>query len=215
MSPTETSVDPKPGKDDRRDAIIAIAQETFASHGYAGTSMSAIAARLGGSKGTLYNYFKSKDDLFAAYVQRHCVWQSEAMFALLEDTGDVYETLKSLGRRHLEMVLSEDNIRRFRVITAEAERAPEVGRIFYESGPLNGATRLAAYLAKAAARGQLRIEDPLQAAFDMMALSSFRIHRARVCNVIPQPTAAEIDREVDRAMRAFLAIYGPPAKSRA
>ena len=34
--------------------------------------MSTIAARLGGSKGTLYNYFKSKEELFEAYIRETC-----------------------------------------------------------------------------------------------------------------------------------------------
>src|SRR6185369_13165720 len=41
----------------RRAQIIAMAREHFFDHGYDGTSMSAIATALGGSKGTLWNYF--------------------------------------------------------------------------------------------------------------------------------------------------------------
>ena len=53
---------------ERRRAIVAIARDHFFEHGYAGTSMSAIAAALGGSKGTLWSYFRSKEELFAAVV---------------------------------------------------------------------------------------------------------------------------------------------------
>src|SRR5450432_4212616 len=108
-------------RDQRRELILDVAQAVFLEEGFDAASMSTIAARLGGSKGTLYNYFKSKDELFAAYVQRHCAWQSEAMFRLMEDGRNVRETLAGIGRRYLAMVLSEENVRRFRVITAEAE----------------------------------------------------------------------------------------------
>ena len=47
-------------RDARRQAILDIARESFVTDGFAATSMSAIAVRLGGSKGTLYNYFRSK-----------------------------------------------------------------------------------------------------------------------------------------------------------
>ena len=58
-------------RDQAREAIILdVARDCFLAEGYAATSMSTIAARLGGSKGTLYNYFKNKEDLFAAVVQR-------------------------------------------------------------------------------------------------------------------------------------------------
>jgi AcrR family transcriptional regulator len=53
-------------RDAKRDTIIEVARQVFFEEGYAAASMSTIAARLGGSKGTLYNYFKSKEELFEA-----------------------------------------------------------------------------------------------------------------------------------------------------
>jgi AcrR family transcriptional regulator len=208
---TTTAPKPLSDRDARREAILDVAEQVFLEEGFDAASMSTIAARVGGSKGTLYNYFKSKDDLFAAYVQRHCAWQSEAMFALLGDRGDIAATLTDLGKRHLDMVLGEDNVRRFRVITAEAERAPEIGRIFYESGPQNGARRLGSFLSDAAARGELVVEDPLQAAYFFIALCSSRLHKARLCNFIPTPSADDVDREVRAAVKVFLAAYRPPS----
>src|SRR5882672_4426523 len=56
-------------KDLKRAEIVAIAQDLFFSEGYAGTSMSKIAATVGGSKATLYNHFQSKEELLLAVVQ--------------------------------------------------------------------------------------------------------------------------------------------------
>ena len=50
-----------PNRDQRREAILQVAREVFFEYGYSAASMSTIAARLGGSKGTLYNYFKNKE----------------------------------------------------------------------------------------------------------------------------------------------------------
>ena len=58
----------RPKKDERRANIMAIAREAFLHDGYAATSMSQIAAKVGGSKATLYNYFASKKDLFFAII---------------------------------------------------------------------------------------------------------------------------------------------------
>ena len=66
------AADLKTARDRRRDAIIDVAREVFFEEGYAAASMSSIAARLGGSKGTLYNYFRSKDELFEAQVRDGC-----------------------------------------------------------------------------------------------------------------------------------------------
>ena len=57
---------PRLDRDARRELILDVAQDVFLEEGFAAASMSTIAARLGGSKGTLYNYFRSKDELFAA-----------------------------------------------------------------------------------------------------------------------------------------------------
>jgi AcrR family transcriptional regulator len=60
---------PKKGRDEKRAAIVKIAYEAFLTDGYAATSMSSIAAKVGGSKATLYNYFASKEELFAAVIE--------------------------------------------------------------------------------------------------------------------------------------------------
>ena len=52
----------------KRQEIIRIAGELFEERGYDRTSMSAIAARVGGSKATLYGYFKSKEELLLAVL---------------------------------------------------------------------------------------------------------------------------------------------------
>jgi AcrR family transcriptional regulator len=69
------SLTPAPTRDQRREHIIHVAREVFfffEQLGYSAASMSTIAARLGGSKGTLYNYFKSKEELFEAQVRDMC-----------------------------------------------------------------------------------------------------------------------------------------------
>src|SRR3954464_6650405 len=125
----------KRDRDARREAILDVAEAVFLEQGFAAASMSEIAARLGGSKGTLYNYFKSKDELFEAYVQRHCVLNLDELYGMAPDGESVRHTLARIGRAFLRRVLSDNNLRHFRLIVAEAERAPEFGRLFYEAGP--------------------------------------------------------------------------------
>src|SRR3546814_10130821 len=61
----------------QRSHILAIARRHFLARGYAATTMSAIAADVGGSKATLWNHFKSKDDLFAELVKTDTEGRSE------------------------------------------------------------------------------------------------------------------------------------------
>ena len=52
----------------RREEILAAAIELFALYGYAGTDTQLLADKLQISKGTLYRYFQSKEELFLAAV---------------------------------------------------------------------------------------------------------------------------------------------------
>src|SRR5580692_6870568 len=83
----------KTSRDQRRDAIVEVARQVFFEEGYAAASMSTIAARLGGSKGTLYNYFRSKEELFEAQVVEGCARFGEAAFERLSEGGSIAEVL--------------------------------------------------------------------------------------------------------------------------
>ncbi len=52
----------------RREAMLAVALDLFREVGFEAASMSQIAARVGGSKATLYNYFSSKEELLLERV---------------------------------------------------------------------------------------------------------------------------------------------------
>jgi AcrR family transcriptional regulator len=201
------------GRDARREAILDAASDVFLEEGYAAASMSTIAARVGGSKATLYSYFKSKEELFEAYVRRHCSWLKDETFALLADGEDVASALTRLGASYLRMVMSDYNLRHFRMITAEAERSPEIGRIFYKSGPESGAVRLAGFLTQAQADGLLRLDDPLRAAHQFTALCQNRLLKARLCAAADAPLEQEVEAEVASAVKVFMAAYAtaPPS----
>lgn len=201
-------VKPRLDRDARREAILDVASDVFLEEGYANASMSTIAARVGGSKGTLYNYFKNKEELFAAYVVRHCAWQRDAMFEIESDLSDIREALIKTGRIYLSIVLSDFSIANFRIIVAEAQRTPEIGHAFYEAGPRSGAKRLGAVLQKAVDSGQLKIDDPVHAAHQFIGLCQNRLLKARLCGAMAEPTAEEIDREVLPAVKVFMAAYG-------
>jgi AcrR family transcriptional regulator len=136
-------------RDQRREAILSVAREVFFEQGYSATSMSTIAARLGGSKGTRYNYFKCKEELFEAQLRGSCGRAAERILEVVDD-GEPIETLTRLGEQYVQHLFSEQTVQMFRILVAEAQRSPELARrVFYEVGP---------------ARGQQGLEDYLQAA---------------------------------------------------
>ncbi len=195
-------------RDGRREAILDAAAEVFLEQGFAASSMNEIAARVGGSKGTLYNYFKSKEALFAAYIARHCAFQQRAMDDLLASGGDIRDVLDAVGRTYLEISVAPFGLRNFVLVVSEAWRAPEIGRAFYDAGPRRGLEKLAAFMAQASADGRLKPCDPEVAAAQFVALCQNRLLKACLTNARPSPTAEEIADEVAAAVKTFLAAFG-------
>jgi AcrR family transcriptional regulator len=200
-------------RDQRRETILNVAREVFFEQGYTAASMSTIAARLGGSKGTLYNYFKSKEELFEAQVRDMCGAAADRILEVATD-GEPRETLTRLGEQYLQHLYSQQTVQMFRILVAEAQRSPELARVFYEVGPARGQKGLEAYVEAARARGSLEVRDCALAAEQFLSLCKGRAHLQFLLNLIPALTLAQIRLQIAQAVDAFMALYGPkPAGS--
>lgn len=193
---------------ERRTMILDQAEAVFLEDGFQGASMAAIAARAGCSKGTLYNYFISKEELFVACVARQCAVLQNEMSSLITGGGAFADTLRQIGERYVAFVSSDVTVRRFRTIVAEAERVPEIARAFYATGPARGAATLAEFLETAMREGVLRTADPLRAAHHFFSLCYNHLSKARLCNYEPAPDAATIEADVAEAVELFTLAYG-------
>lgn len=206
---TETPVQyRKPGRDDRRKAILDVAYAAFLADGYAATSMSSIAAKVGGSKATLYNYFSSKEELFAAVIQEKCRESLLRLFADGFDTNHIEAALTQLGERFLALILTDEKIATYRMVAAEAGRFPELGSAFFYSGPGAGGRQIAEYFARAIQEGQLRACDSAIMADQFLDLCKIGLHQQRIWNMSPAPSAAAIRANVANAVYVFLCAYG-------
>ena len=195
----------------RREAILGVASEVFSAEGYAAASMSHIASRLGGSKGTLYNYFKSKEELFAAHVQHQCECRVGEAFAPPLVGDNPVEILAGLAERVLTAIVTDEAATFYSLIVSEAQRNPPIGQAFYENGPRRGILRVAEYLARAQADGQMSVDDCELAAEEFLSLVHGSLHWKRVLNVVPNPTQAQIHNQARRAAEIFMRAYGAPA----
>jgi AcrR family transcriptional regulator len=193
-------------RDQRRERILEVAREVFFEQGFAAATMSEIAARLGGSKGTLYAYFKSKEDLFDAIIQDQCR-VLEKMLILEEEGADVRETLMAMGREMGTAMSSDQAVRLLQLIIEESRRNPELARRFDEAGPQVGSERLAAYLARAHGRGEINAPDPLHAAGVLFSLLKGETHFRRLLSLAPEPSAETIEKDVEAAVTTFLKAY--------
>ena len=169
--------------------------------------MSRIAAEAGVSKGTLYNYFTCKAELFADYVQRECTRRLAQVFDDLDYARSPEDTLGRIGRRMIAMLVSESSLVIHRMVAAEAEKFPELACSFYQAGPAPAVEHLAAYLRHLGEAGRLDVPDPAFGAEQFFALIQTRLYMKRQLRLTGVPSAAQIDHVVESAVRLFLRGY--------
>ena len=197
----------KTRRDRRREAILDVARCVFSEEGYAAASMSAIAARLGGSKGTLYNYFKNKAELFEAYIEDYCAHHAEYIFDVPLEGVDLRDVLTRVGERLLDLIQSDDATRFYSVVVAASQQNPAIGRTFFESGYWTGVLTLSDYLETVRAEGLIAAEDCRKAAEDFLNLCQ-GVQMKRALRVVPPLSKDEIRAEAAHMAATFIRAYG-------
>lgn len=196
-------------REDRRDAILAVAWKSFLEHGYAATSMSAIAAELGGSKATLWNYFPSKEELFAAVIGQRTESYRALLTEILKPVGCVETTLANVSRSLLRKACSSESIALHRLVVGESNRFPELGRIFYERGPRMTTELLTDYVARSMSRRELRQDDPGTACKTFITLCIHSCQQRQLLGLMEPLTDEQIEDETARTVSIFMRAYGP------
>jgi AcrR family transcriptional regulator len=192
----------------KRRQIVEGARAMFLAHGFDAASMSDIARAAGVSKGTLYVYFDNKEELFEAIVQEECLAHAEGVFDLDPADHDVVNALARFGTAYVEFLCRPEKASALRTVIAIAERMPEIGKSFYETGPAFGIGRLAEYLRSQTAAGVLSVEDCEIAAAQFMDSCQSTLFKPVLFNFAPAPDQARIAHVVGIAVRSFMAAYG-------
>lgn len=195
------------GEGDKRSQILKTAGKLFLERGFAGTSMGEVAAAGAGSKGTIYSYFRSKEELFVAFMSEEIQARATMTFDPLRDARGPKEALPEVGRRFLRLLTDPITSALFRVVVHEAPHFPEIGRMFNEVGPRLARQRLADYFNRCVAQGKLEIDDASMAADQFLMMCQARIWLDFLCGIRGAPTDQEVDKSVKAAVSTFLARY--------
>jgi TetR/AcrR family transcriptional repressor of mexJK operon len=153
--------------------ILDAAITLFLRDGYSATSMEAVAAASGVSKRTLYARFPDKAALFQAAVTRLIAKWMPSFEAALEHAESLEDALLRAARQMLAAALAPEALALYRLVIAEAERFPELGRVLQQAGAGGAVARIADLLRNA------EIADPVWAAeqFQRLVLTGPQ-HRA-------------------------------------
>ena len=194
--------------DSKRAQILSGARTMFMEHGFASTSVEKIAKAAGVSKGTIYNYFASKEVLFVALVTGECCAETHIPDTDTLLAAPIENVLTQFGSQCLGGLLQEDQQCLFRIVMAEVMQFPQLGQLIESTGPAFSINILAKYLDQLNQSGQLNIPQPKLAAEQFMALCDAGIIR-RMQLSVSNPSQEEIDRQVASAVKLFLHGYAP------
>lgn len=187
----------------RRDTILEVAQQSFFELGYAATTMSGIAARLGGSKATLWHHFPCKEELFAAVVDRATAEFQARIAQALVPGGPIEDGLRRFALHFIARVHSPEAVSLYRLVIAQSRRFPEMARIFFDRAPRRTRETLVGYLAGYPAM----LADPDLAARQFMALCVGGLQQEMLLGVAEPAGEAQIAEEAEQAVVMFLAAY--------
>src|SRR5262245_9737739 len=191
----------------KRRQIIEGARNVFLAQGFDAASMNDIARAAGVSKGTLYVYFDNKEQLFEAIVEEECFAHAEGVFDLDPADPDVAPALTRFGIAYVAFLCRAEKASALRTVIAIADRMPEIGKSFYETGPAFGIARIAAYLRAQTEAGVLAVDDCEIAGAQFMDSCQSTLFKPVLFNFSPAPSAEQIDRVVGLAVRTFMAAY--------
>jgi len=198
----------------RRQAIIQAATEVFLRHGYLGATTDEVAARASVSKQTLYKHFADKQHLFAEIILDTTVHVvdglSDAVASTLQDAQDVRKALRDLADGFLRGLLQPDVVRLRRLVIAEADRFPQVGRAWFDRGFDRTLVILGEAMRHLADRGLLHnLSDPTLAAYQFAGLVMYQpMNQVMFAGTDAPPPADKLNRIADSAVEMFLATYG-------
>jgi TetR/AcrR family transcriptional repressor of mexJK operon len=193
---------------EKRAAIVEAAMQLFLTHGFAVVTMEAVAAAAGVSKMTLYGYFHDKDALFEEAVRQIATGLIGELSRAQAEGGTLAESLGALGRAVLALCCRPEIVAADRALPISLAGNPDLAKRFYEAGPARTLQSVADVLAQAAEDGQLVVEDPLDAAADLVALWQGDLQKRMALGLQSALSAGQIAERITRKTATFLRAYG-------
>lgn len=155
--------------EDRPREICAAALEVFAEKGFAAAKLDEIAQRAGISKGTLYLYYKDKQDLFKAVVQSAIAPNIEAITSAISPSdAQISEVVRMFltGFAEREARLPVGAVAK--IVIGESSNFPELARVWHDEIAAKAIGALAGFVERAQQRGEVRPGDPRLYAFSLI-----------------------------------------------
>lgn len=153
-------------KEDRPAEITEAAFATFVEKGYAGTRVEEVAKRAGVSKGLLYLYFKTKEELFKSVVKSFVVPRLDALQATIEaDDLSAEEFLRGPFQSFANKIPGSPIGKIVRLLVAEGPKHPDLLQFYWDNVVSRGLAAIETLISKGIESGEFRrspvTEQPL------------------------------------------------------
>ncbi|WP_338878463.1 TetR/AcrR family transcriptional regulator [Achromobacter veterisilvae] len=193
----------------RRVRLLEAATQSLLQHGYAQTSIQRVLRQAGGSAATAYQLFGNKEGLLAAVLQHELDGLRAAVFPDAVLQQPVGAALHELAVRLLAYSLLPKSVALYRLLVSECHRLPHLAESLRLAVETQIHAPLEQCLRQACERGELRIDDPRQAALALGNLINGIASHARLSGGSPEGPNAEhlaaCRYGVDTLLRAFRA----------
>ncbi len=144
-------------KEDRPQEITEAAFEAFAEKGYSATKVADVAKRAGVSKGLMYLYFKTKEELFKAVVKSVVIRRVDRLIENVETTelssedfirGPLQSFLQQIPASPVAVVI--------RLLVSEGRKHPDLVDYYYDNVVAKGLAAISGFLRRGVERGEFR-----------------------------------------------------------
>ena len=147
--------------EERPRQLLDAALDVFAHKGIAAAKLEEIASRAGVSKGTIYLYFQSKEDLFKEVVRQCLVPRIAEGERVAGSTGTAQEQLRRYLLHHWSCFDTEGSDGWVRLVVSELHRYPELAAFYRDELIVVSNRALGGIIARGVERGEFRNVDPI------------------------------------------------------
>lgn len=200
---------PTPRQAAKRQHIISVATDMFLTDGYSGVSIDAIVTKTGGSKRTVYSYFGDKEGLFTAIIESLSAEHVSPLMHMDLRQEPLHDALSIISNVFLNVVLSPRTLALHRIIVAEALRAPEAARSFFDAAPATAYKCLAEYFTWAQENELIRPGDSHARAKIYLDALTGDLQLRCLLGLAKRPSKTEKDHLVAEAISIFTRGLSP------
>lgn len=153
-----------PAKEKKRNEIISTALLMFGEKGYESTTLEAIMGRMNMGKTSIYQFFDSKEELFAEVLHESKVNLQARRLRNMPRSSDWKKSTTELGKAYLEMGYDPLREAIFKTVLQQSANQPEFGRLYHEKGKGTTTVDLAHFLQPYQEQGIIRQDIDLNLA---------------------------------------------------